>query len=98
MYNEKMEDLLNLSLVSTGKERANSAVLQTGFDDGTKRWEVIIKYNGKLSDLKNKFPDVEGVDLLYQYAILRIPQEQIEAVANDVQVSYMEKPKRLFFA
>lgn len=96
--NEKIDALLNLSMNSTQEERKRSQVLAVGFDDIGQIWEVIVKFNGEFQELLSKFPSVEGLELLYQYAILRIPEELVDAVASDVQISYMEKPKNLFFA
>lgn len=97
-YNEKIDALLNLSMNSTQEERNRSQVLTVGFDDVEQIWEVIVKFNGEFQELLAKFPSVEGVELLYQYAILRIPEELVDVVASDVQIAYMEKPKNLFFA
>lgn len=98
MYNEKIDNLLNLSLNSTPEEFSRSRVLQVGFDEATKIWDVIVKYAGSLAALKQKFPQIQTQELLFQYAILRIPENLLDMVANDVQISYMEKPRNLFFA
>lgn len=98
MNNEKMDAILNLSLDSTSEERARSNVLEVGFDRDDDTWEVVVKFNGNFRDMLDKFPVIEGLELLYQYAILRVPEDLVDAVANDVQISYMEKPKNLFFA
>ena len=97
-YNEKIDALLNLSMNSTQEERNRSQALTVGFDDVEQIWEVIVKFNGEFQELLAKFPSVEGVELLYQYAILRIPEELVDVVASDVQIAYMEKPKNLFLS
>ena len=43
---QKKENLLNLSLDATEAEREKSPALQVGYDQNTKRWELIIQYNG----------------------------------------------------
>lgn len=98
MYNEKIDNLLNLSINSSAEERQRSEVLEVGFDSESRTWEVIVKFAGDLADLRQKFPEIQVLELLFQYAILRIPEEMVDTVANDVQISYMEKPKNLFFA
>ncbi len=98
MDNEKIENLLNLSLNSTLNERERSSVLDVGYVQQENSWEVVIKFSGNLDDLRQKFPQIEAKELLYQYALLTIPESLIDEVASDVQVAYMEKPKRLFFA
>lgn len=98
MDNEKIENLLNLSLNSTREERERSSVLETGYSSQEDTWEVIIKFSGKFQELLQKFPQIRGQELLYQYALLIVPESMVDIVAADKQVAYMEKPKRLFFA
>ncbi len=98
MMNEKLDNLLNLSLDSSEEERERSMVLSVGVDRASGYWEVIVKYNGSLQSLQDKYPQIQAAELLYQYGILQIPQELVDLVASDVQISYMEKPKSLFFA
>lgn len=97
-YNEKIDDLLNLSLNSTQEERTRSQVLRVGLDEATNEWEVIVKYAGTLEELRQKYPQIQSLELLFQYAILRIPEDLIDIVASDVQISFMEKPRNLFFS
>ena len=47
MDNEKIENLLNLSLNSTREERERSSVLETGYSSQEDTWEVIIKFSGE---------------------------------------------------
>lgn len=98
MDNEKIENLLNLSLNSTREERERSSVLETGYSSQEDTWEVIIKFSGEFQELLQKFPKIRGQELLYQYALLIVPESMADIVAADLQVAYMEKPKRLFFA
>lgn len=98
MDNEKIENLLNLSLNSTREERERSSVLETGYFSQEDTWEVIIKFSGEFQELLQKFPQIRGQELLYQYALLIVPESMVDIVAADMQVAYMEKPKRLFFA
>ena len=98
MDNEKIENLLNLSLNSTREERERSSVLETGYSSQEDTWEVIIKFSGEFQELLQKFHQIRGQELLYQYALLIVPESMVDIVAADKQVAYMEKPKRLFFA
>ena len=98
MDNEKIENLLNLSLNSTREERERSSVLETGYSSQEDTWEVIIKFSGEFQELLQKFSQIRGQELLYQYALLIVPESMVDIVAADKQVAYMEKPKRLFFA
>ena len=98
MENEKIENLLNLAMGVTEEEREKSMILDVGFLNREKKWEVIVKHTGDLSGIREKFPQVGILELLNSYAIMIIPEDQVEAVASDVQILYMEKPKNMFFA
>lgn len=98
MDNEKIENLLNLSLNSTLQERERSSVLETGYSSRENTWEVIIRFSGNFRELLEKYPQIRGQELLYQYALLLVPELMVDEIAADLQVAYMEKPKRLFFA
>lgn len=94
---EKNEVLLNLSLEATREEREKSLTLDIGVDNETNLWEVIIKYNGNLTALKETFPNIDIVDLENGYAVLRLPKEDIDRLATIPQIEYIEKPKGLYF-
>ena len=95
--NQKIETLFRAALNATPKERQKSSDLSIGFDTQNDSWEVIVKYNGVLFSLSEKFPQIQITELLNNYAILRIPEHLIDAVASDEIITYMEKPKQLFF-
>ena len=40
--NQKLENLLNLSLDTTAKERSRSAELETGYNPEEQTWELIV--------------------------------------------------------
>lgn len=96
MNSQKLENLLNLALDSTGEEREKSLELDVGYDPFGSVWELIVKYNGDLSRLNGSVIQVEN--LIAGYAIVTIPQELIASFAELEEVEYLEKPKRLFFS
>lgn len=106
MNNEKIENLLNLALDATEREREKSLELNVGYDEEERTWEVIVKYGGTteqlLELLQKKFPEQYGkiklTDLQNEYAILLLPESIVQAVATLNEIEYMEKPKNLFFA
>ena len=49
---QKRENLLNLSLSVSEEERMRSESLETGFDREERTWELIVKYFGDLSGLR----------------------------------------------
>ena len=94
--NQKIETLFRAALDATPEEREKSSDLLTGFDPATDIWEVIVKYVGSLSSLKEKYQQVEFTELLNNYGILKVPEPLIDALASEDTITYMEKPKRLF--
>ena len=95
--NEKIETLFRAALSATPTERTQSSDLSTGFDEALKTWEVIVKYNGSLSPLTDKYPGLIFYELLGQYGVLMVPEAYIDAIAAEAFITYMEKPKALFY-
>ena len=96
MQNQKLEDVLNLSLEATREEREKSRQLDVGYLEEEKRWELIVKYNGSLQPLSGDLIQVE--ELIAGYAIVTLPESLIESFAELPEVEYIEKPKRLYFS
>ena len=93
---QKRENLLNLSLSVSEEERMRSESLETGFDREERTWELIVKYFGDLSGLRERCIQVR--ELLSGYGILKVPEYLVDFVTNLPEIEYIEKPKRLFFA
>ncbi|MBO5336787.1 MAG: S8 family serine peptidase [Lachnospiraceae bacterium] len=93
--NQKFEDILNLALETTEEVREQTETLNVGFDDATRTWELIVKYNGSLAALEAMGVVVEY--LIAGYAILTVPENLVDAVADLEQIEYVEKPKRFFY-
>lgn len=96
MQNQKLENLLNLALSSTLQEREKSLQLNVGYNIEDKIWELIIKYSGNLESIVGA--DIPRVELLNQFAIIRVPERKIEELSRNPQIEFIEKPKHLFFA
>lgn len=96
MQNQKLENLLNLALSSTQEEREKSPQLNVGYNTEEKTWELIVKYSGDLGAVLGD--DIPKVELLNQFAIIRVPERRIEELSRNPQIEFVEKPKRLFFA
>ncbi len=95
MSNPKMENLLNLALETPLREREKSINLNIGYEEASNSWEVIVKYNGSLERLAQSGIIVE--ELILGYAILTVPEELLDSLAELEEIEYIEKPKRLFF-
>lgn len=95
MEDQKIENLLNLALDATEEEREKSQSLEVGYDEQQRTWEVIVRYSGNLLE---SIPERwQAVLLSGGYAILTLPQSDIDALAALPQIEYVEKPKRLYF-
>lgn len=98
MTNQKMENLLNLALSATKRERERSLELDVGYVPAGQRWELIVKHSGSLASVRALSEEIEATELLGNFGVLLVPEELIETVANLPEIEYVEKPKRLFFA
>ncbi len=98
MASEKFENLLNLALDATEREREKSLNLGVGYEPEEERWELIVKYSGDIMRLSRENPEIRVEELSNEYAILNVPESAMDQVANAVEVEYVEKPKRMYFA
>lgn len=96
MDDQKLENVLNLSLDATPEEREKSLVLEEGFFPATRQWELIVKYTGEIEAFAPYV--VRAVPLLNEYAIVWIEEQMLEAFAALDEVEFIEQPKRLFFS
>jgi hypothetical protein len=93
--NPKLENLLNLALDSSVKEREKSEILDSGYNSDLKSWELIVKFNGELERLESEYIKIER--LINGYAIVTIREDLIAPFANLDEVEFVEIPKRLYF-
>ena len=94
--NQKLENLLNLSLDTTAEERSRSSELETGYNPEEQTWELIVKYSGSLDAARELGALVE--EMRNEYAILTVKESQIPLISALPQIEYIETPQRLFFA
>ncbi len=95
MPDQKIDNLLNLAMEATPQERTKSENLNVGFDPETKLWDVIVKYSGPESGLAGN--GIQVVPLLGGYAVVTLPESEIDAYSDREQIEFIEKPKRLYF-
>ncbi len=92
---QKVENLLNLALDATEEEREKSLQLDVGYNPIERAWDLIIKYSGDITEIKELSERV--TELMNEYAVISIKESRINALAALPQIEYIEKPKRLFF-
>lgn len=98
MNSPKFENLLNLALDATEREREKSVQLGVGYEPEKNRWEIIVKYSGDIKRLQEQDARIRVIELMNEYAILNVPEDAMNLVAAAPEVEFVEKPKRLFFA
>ena len=97
MADQKLENLLNISLQATKEEREKSEELGIGYDPEQNTWELIVRYTGSLDGLRIRYPQIRIRELLNQYAVLIVPETLVNAVSQETVIEYVEKPKQLYF-
>ena len=97
MADQKLENLLNISLQATKEEREKSEELSIGYDPEQNTWELIVRYTGSLDGLRIRYPQIRIRELLNQYAVLIVPETLVYAVSQESVIEYVEKPKQLYF-
>lgn len=97
MANQKIENLLNLALETPANLREKSQNLNVGYDSVTDTWDIIVKYHGDILQLEQLDERIRIVPLFNNYAVITLPQEFIDIIAELEEIEYIEKPKRLYF-
>lgn len=93
---QKIEPSLRAAMDATPEELAVSGDLSTG-TDSEGLWEVIVLYSGSAEALRDAFPGYPVTLLFGNYAILRLPKDNINNLAASPLIIYIERPRRLFF-
>ena len=95
MPDQKLDNLLNLAMDATPQERAKLENLNVGYDSTTRLWDVIVKYSEPERGLGGD--GIQVVPLLGGYAVVTLPETELDAYSDREQVEFIEKPKRLYF-
>lgn len=96
MNNQKLENVLNLSLSVSPAERERSPELRLGYNPEENSWELIVKYSGSLDPIREL--GVQVTEMHNEYAIIVTPESLIDEISDFPQIEFVEKPKRLFFS
>lgn len=96
MADQKLENLLELSLDVDEETREKSENLQVGYNPQERRWEVILRYSGSMDRLSERYDNL--VPLLGGYAIAEVTEAQLLQLSEEPLVEFIEKPKALSFA
>ena len=96
MADQKIENLLELSIEVDEETREKSENLQVGYDPQERRWEVILRYSGEMGSLAERYDNL--IPLLGGYAIAEVTESQLLQLSEEPLVEFIEKPKALSFA
>jgi minor extracellular serine protease Vpr len=96
MPSGKIENQLNLALEVPEATRIKTGTLAVGYSPETKTWELIVKYHGSLDRIRNELK-IPVVELFSRYAVLTVPDEFVNRLANYEEIEFIEKPKRFFY-
>ena len=93
MADQKLENLLNISLQATKEEREKSEELGIGYEPGEQNtWGLIVRYTGSLDGLRIRYPQIRIRELLNQYAVLIVPETLVDAVSQETVIEYVKNP------
>lgn len=95
LMEQKLDSELSLSLALSEEERMKNPVLRSGYEPATRLWTLILLYQGSLTEIQENLT-LTVVPLLGNYAIIKIPAEQIPALLLYPQVLYLELPRPLY--
>lgn len=94
MTESKISPELSIALGITEEERKKSLDLNVGYNELFDEWELIIRYTGSLSQIREEL-NISVEELLGGYAVMRVPQYLIGRLSDYPQIDYIEKPKSL---
>lgn len=95
--NPRIENLLQISADTSEDIRQQIPDMDAGFDDSDRTWEIIIKTAGSLDRIRSIYINADFTELLCGYWIVRTTIDNIEALATEPEIIFIEKPKALYF-
>lgn len=93
--NPKIENLLQIS-VQADEVRDSVPDMNAGYNSQGRTWEIIVKATESLHEIKGKYGNAVFTQLLCGYWIITASIEDIERLANEPDVIFIEKPKALY--
>ena len=97
MTENKISPELVIAMGITEEDRENSLDLNVGYIDSFDVWELIIRYTGSLTGIKEEL-NIIIEELLGGYAVVRIHQADIGKLSDYQEIDYIEKPKALILS
>lgn len=102
VMNQKLDNLLELSLGLPEGTREKSEDLSAGYEKEEDLWQVIIRYSGDWveiwENLTEKSPEQTYSILFGGYVVAKVREEQLQQLSENPRIEFIEKPKALSFA
>ena len=87
--NPRIENLLQIS-VQADEVRDSIPDMKAGYNSQGRTWEVIVKATESLQEIKGKYGNAVFTQLLCGYWIITASIEDIERLANEPDVIFIE--------
>ena len=72
--------------------------MANGTDQEIQGWRLIVKYVGDINEVIKAMPDVTAISLFGNFAILRVPESQIDQLLELPVIIYGERPKEIYYS
>lgn len=90
----KIDPELSIAMQFSDAQLERSVEAGVGYQVKDKTWRLIVKYGGDIHLLAEKYGAVAEI-LSDTYAIVTIGENHISAFSKEIEIEYIEKPKRL---
>lgn len=91
----KIGTQMRLALGTDYETRKKAFDLNVGYDAYGSKWELLIRYNGNLDVIAEEV-GFTYIELLNNYAIIRIHESKIDYLTGYVQILFIDKPKQMY--
>lgn len=90
----KIDPELSIAMELSPQQLDRSIEADVGYDFINKTWRLIVKYSGNIQQLASKYNAVAEI-LSDTYVIITIAEHLITSFSREIEIEYIEKPKRL---
>ena len=91
----KIGTQMRLALGTDYETRKKAFDLNVGYDAYGSKWELLIRYNGNLDVIAGEV-GFTYIELMNNYAIIRIHESKIDYLTDYVQILFIDKPKQMY--
>ena len=77
--------------------KMSAGISNVGYDEEEKSWRVIAKYYGDIKRIEEQIEGIKVTELFNQYAVVQVPESQLEKLISLDEIIYVEKPREVYF-